>query len=526
MPDPTQLRAQLIAAFQQRAWLRVQRLAAQLLPLTPRDGDALFFAGVACMELQQLAQAQEHLQTATALFPERPDFATQYAKVLAMTRQLSDARIAADRALALSPDHPSMLDTLGVVYTQSNALEQAVTAFRGAVALAPGFAAYRFNLAYSLIAVGDDEGAERELEATIRLEPRYWKAHWSLAQLRRHGPDDSHLDRLQSLLARHGNDAQARVYLNMALAKEYEDTADYGRAFEHYAQGKAAARRTRPYAIRRDEAMFDNVVRGFAAIEAAPLPGDPTDEPIFVIGMPRTGTTLLERIISSHPDVYSAGELQNFPVALQSAWGSATPVLHDPALVSRVREIDWRRLGAAYLASTRPATLGTPHFVDKLPHNFLYAGFIARALPRVKLICLRRDPIDTCLSNFRHLFEQESSYYDYSCDLLDIGRYYVLFDRLMAHWQRVLPGRILEMPYESLVTAQEASTRRLLEFCGLGWNDACLHFEDNPAPVNTPNAWQVRTPIYRTALERSKNYEPQLAELRALLDQAGVQAER
>lgn len=526
MPDPVQLRTQLIAAFQQQAWLRVQRLADELLSLTPRDDDALFFAGIARMELQQPTQALEHLHAATRLAPDRPDFATQYAKALAMTRQLSKARIAADRALALSPDHPSMLDTLGVVYTQANALEQAATAFRRAVALAPDFAPYRFNLAYALIAVGDSQGAEHELETSIRLEPRHWLAHLSLAQLRRQGQNDNHLDRLRSLLSRYGNDVHAQIYLNMAAAKEYEDSADYARAFEHYVKGKAAARHARPYSIRRDETMFDNLMRGFAGIDAAAPCGDPTDEPIFVIGMPRTGTTLLERIISSHPDVYSAGELQNFPAALQAASGSPSPILLDPEINRRTRHIDWQRLGAAYLASTRPATSGQPHFVDKLPHNFLYAGFIARALPRAKLICLRRDPIDTCLSNFRHLFEQESSFYDYSCDLLDTGRYYVLFDRLIAHWQRVLPGRILEMPYESLVNSQESSTRDLLAFCELRWDDACLHFEDNPAPVNTPNAWQVRAPMFRTALERRKHYVPQLAGLRTLLEQAGIQTAR
>lgn len=526
MPDLSQLRTQLIAAFQQHAWPHVQQLAAQLLPLTPGDGDAHFFAGIASLELQQLPQALAHLDAASRLFPDRADFATQYARALVMTRQLGDARRAADRALALSPDHPSMLDTLGVVYTQTNALEQAAVAFRRAVAMAPNFAPYRFNLAYSLIAMGDSQGAERELEASIRLEPRHWIAHLSLAQLRRQGPTDNHLGRLQSLLSRQGNDIHAQVYLHMALAKEYEDIAEYGRAFEHYVQGNAAARRTRPYSIRRDEVMVENLMRRFPAVDAATPAGDPTDEPIFVIGMPRTGTTLLERIISSHPDMYSAGELQNFPAALQAGSGSPTPILLDPEMSRRTRDIDWPRLGASYLASTRPATSGKPHFVDKLPHNFLYAGFIARALPRAKLICLRRDPIDTCLSNFRHLFEQESSFYDYSCDLLDTGGYYVLFDRLMAHWQRVLPGRILEMPYESLVTAQEASTRCLLEFCGLSWNDACLHFEDNPAPVNTPNAWQVRAPIFRTALGRWKHYVPQLAGLRALLEQAGIQTAR
>ena len=198
------------------------------------------------------------------------------------------------------------------------------------------------------------------------------------------------------------------------------------------------------------------------------------------------------------------------------------PFLFDPEIIARAHDINWKQLGAAYLSSTRPATAHKTHFVDKMPHNFLNAGFIAHALPNAKIICLRRDPLDTCLSNFRNLFEGESSYYEYSFDLLDTGRYYILFDRLMRHWQRVFPGRILEMQYETLVASQEVSIRRLLDFCGLSWNDACLHSENNPAPVNTPNAWQVRAPIYQTSVQRWKKYESQLSELKDLLRAADI----
>jgi hypothetical protein len=188
--------------------------------------------------------------------------------------------------------------------------------------------------------------------------------------------------------------------------------------------------------------MFDALIRTFPAPHDGPTDGDSTDEPIFIIGMPRTGTTLLDRVLSSHPDVYSAGELQNFPTALQRASGSRLPLLFEPDIVTYARAIDWRQIGATYLANTRPATADRPRFIDKLPHNFLYAGFIARALPRAKIICLRRDPLDACLGNFRHLFDRETPFYDYSFDVLDTGRYYIQFDRLMVHWKNVLPGRI------------------------------------------------------------------------------------
>jgi hypothetical protein len=209
-------------------------------------------------------------------------------------------------------------------------------------------------------------------------------------------------------------------------------------------------------------------------------------------------------------------------MALKQVAGIRSPALIDVDTVIRARNADWKQLGEIYLSSTRPSTGQKPRFIDKLPHNFLYAGFIAKALPNAKIICLRRDPLDTCLSNFRQLLSSDSAYFGYSFDLLDTGRYYILFDRLMAHWQRTFPGRILEIQYETLVDTQESSSRRLLEFCGLPWDDACMRFEENAGAVATASAVQVRAPIYRDALKRWKRYAPQLGELQALLRAAGI----
>jgi hypothetical protein len=193
---------------------------------------------------------------------------------------------------------------------------------------------------------------------------------------------------------------------------------------------------------------------------------------------------------------------------------------------NRAQDLDWRQLGEDYLTSTRPDTGHTPRFIDKLPHNFLYVGAIANALPNAKIICLRRDPMDACLSNFRQLFALGSPYHAYSYDLLNTGRYYLQFDRLMTHWKRTFPGRILEMDYETLVDTQEASSRQLLAFCGLPWNDACLHFEDNQAPASTASAAGARADLPQCAVKRWKQYETQLAGLRELLSEAGIAFER
>jgi hypothetical protein len=184
--------------------------------------------------------------------------------------------------------------------------------------------------------------------------------------------------------------------------------------------------------------------------------------------------------------------------------------------------LDWRRLGDDYIASTRAFTGALPRFTDKLPHNFLYLGYIASALPEAKLICVRRHPLDTCLSNYRQLFAPESPYFDYSYDLLDIGHYYILFDRLMAHWKAAFPDRILEVRYEALVTEQERNSRAIIAHCGLQWDDACLAFEKNATPVSTASAVQVRAPMYTSALGRWRRHESRLGPLRAMLEDAGI----
>lgn len=521
MTDPVKLYAQLVDTFNQRDWQRAQNQATQLLSMVPHHPVVCYIAGVASMELQQMAPALKYLRQAIHLAPDSADFAVQLAKALSIIHMSSEARLAADRALALSPDNPISLDTLGVVYTQVQAHDQAVTVFSRAVTLMPAHAPYRFNLANAQTALGHLDAAEQALEACIALDSTHWRAHLALSQLRRQTPASNHISRLQSLVSQHRDNTTAQTYLHMSLAKEYEDLTHYPDAFAHLVRGKSAASSHRDYSIQRDEALFEALTDTFPITQNV-ADGCQTHEPIFIIGMPRSGTTLVERIISSHPDVHSAGELLNFGMVLKQASGTHTPNLIDSDTVIGSRNVDWKQLGEAYLASTRPITGHKLHFIDKLPHNFLYAGFIAHALPNAKIICLRRDPMDTCLSNFRQLFELKSAYFDYSFDLLDTGRYYILFDRLISHWQRVFPGRILEVDYETLVDTQEASSRRLLEYCNLPWHDACLRYEDNPSPVATASAVQVRAPIYRTALKRWKKYEAQLGELHQLLSQAGI----
>jgi tetratricopeptide (TPR) repeat protein len=525
--DPSQVPPQSESLLQQAGQafnagdpLRACQLAEHALRLDPGHPEGHYLAGLAALAASRPAIALDHLREAVSRDPGRADYAVQFARALCAEQRTGEALAAANHALGLRPTDPIMLLNLGCVYVEANAHERALSVFRQAASAAPGNAFVQFNLAMALIALGDTVAAEGALETCLSLRPDLWRAHGMLSQLRRQTPQHNHIQRLGALAASTAQDVEAQLHLHTALGKEYEDLGDPARAFVHFSRGKAAVRRVVGYDARAHEALVDALVEAFPA----PLADDhgPPDEPIFIVGMPRTGTTLVERIVSSHPEVYSAGELENFPAALERLAGVSAGASMDARFVEAALRVDPACLGAHYLDSTRPMTAMKPRFTDKRPHNFLHLGFIARALPRARIICLQRDPMDTCLSNFREAFNPASPSHRYAFDLLDIGRYYLQFRRLMAHWKRVLPGRLLEIDYETVVAGQEASSRKLLAHCDLPWNDSCLRFEENAAPTATASSLQVRSPIYRTSMQRWRKYEKELEPLRRLLEEAGV----
>lgn len=510
------------AALRQRAWSEAERLARAALARDNGDAEAHFVLGIAELEQRHLPSALAALQQAARLSPQRADYLAQYARALASVHRLPEALAIAERALACRNADALSLDTIGVVLARGNAHARAADAFRRATVLASHRASFQFNLASSLNFLGDLDGAEAAYEACLSLDPQCWKVHTALARLRRQSAERNHIARLERLLPAAAGKVDALLHLHHALAKEREDLGQYAQAHAELVAGKKGKRESLDYRFERDAELFDAIEAAYPQRlhEAA---GFESVEPIFVVGMPRTGTTLVERILSSHPQVLSAGELQHFGHAFKRLSGSRTPRVLDLDTLARADAIDPRELGQRYLTSTRPITGSRPRFVDKMPLNFLYAGWIAAALPHARIVCLRRHPLDTCLSNFRQLFAVHWSYYDYSYDLLDTGRYWLRFDRLLRYWQQRIPGRILELSYENLVADQAGQTRNLLEFCGLPWDPACLDFHANEAPVATASAAQVRQPLYRDAVERWRRYETELAPLRDLLRAHGVE---
>ena len=498
----------------------------RILQAVPHHADAMFLLGMIAAEHENFRKAVDVIERAIKLDATRAEYHAQLGRCFIALNQPRDAMRAAQTALQCKPSDPLALDTIGVVMTRAGEYAEAVDPFKKAVALDPHNAAYRYNLGAALQFIGNFDAARAEYRRALEIDPAHFRAWSSLAQIGRSAFSDADILQIEELLtsaATAPNGVDAQLHLCHALAKHFEDQGQYARAFEYLEQGKRRKRATTRYSPESDAALFA-AVRESCANEffSNRSDGSESREPIFVVGMPRTGTTLVERILSSHPDVYSAGELTEFALTIKRAARTPSNLVLDVETLRAAVKFDWGKIGDEYVQRTRPRTGHTRHFIDKMPLNFLYAGFIRRALPNAKIICVRRNPLDACLSNFRQLFATQFPYYNYAYDLLDTGRYYLLFDSLAKYWREKLGDRYCEVAYEDIVADTECQARRLIAFCDLDWHPACLEFHANAAPVATASSVQVRQPIYRTSLERWKKYDEQIKPLQALLREAGA----
>lgn len=387
-----------------------------------------------------------------------------------------------------------------------------------AVDLVPGNGAWRYNLSTALIALGRMEEAETALDRVLADNPRDWDAWYNRATLRRQTPERNHVAELRRMLATPGLDAAAAVPLGYGLAKELEDLGEWEASFAALRQGADARRGLLSYDVAADVAIMRAITEAFPAAPVQ-LVGDPDPHPVFVVGLPRSGTTLVERMLSSHSAIASHGESADFALALMETAG---PCANKEELLQRSATLDPAALGAAYLA--RIAHVEGARVVDKTPANFLYLGLIARALPQARIVYVRRGAMDVCYAMYKTLFRMA---YPYSYDLDDLASYWLAFDGMMRHWQVTIPAtQLLTVDYEAIVADPEQAARRLVAHVGLPWDEACLHFERNPLPSLTASAAQVRQPVYRSSVGRWRRYERQLAPLAARLAAAGVEIDQ
>ncbi len=417
---------------------------------------------------------------------------------------------------------PQQHNEIGMLLARIDHHADAQDHYRQAVCARPDEIEFLFNLATSQRFLGETGAAEETLDKVLAIDPKDHEAAAMRSSLRKQTAQNNHVTTLKNTLDHGELNPTGQVSFCYALAKELEDLGSYPESFSYLKRGAGLRRSGMRYSVSTDVEIIDQIIRVFNTdFFAAEHKGFESREPLFVIGLPRSGTTLLERILGSHSSVYAAGELGHFGIELTKLTRQKMTVRQASRtqFISSSAEIDYRQLGQNYIQCTRPLTGQTPHFIDKLPFNYLYAGLIRQALPNARIISLRRNPMDSCYSMYKQLFRDA---YPFSYDLKDLADYYLAYDRLMAHWNTVIPGVIHTVNYEDLVLDTEAEARRLLTFCGLHWEDRCLEFHKNTTASTTASASQVRQKVYTSSVGRWRCYEAELRPLRDALEKAGV----
>lgn len=475
------------------------------------------------------AQANRHKQaiySAGKVLEFAPDDLTarlQLAKVLVNAGEQSRALAElAKIPVQVGSDGAVLNDSVGALYSMCDEPQRAISYASAAVEAQPDNALFHSNLAMIHRMLGDFTASEQGFTRAIQLNPHDYRAHYSRSDLKRWSHEENHIADMRKILSLDVQDWRGEVALRFALAKECEDLENYEDAFSYLKTACDLQRQHTRYDVAQDVTAMTAIAETFTASEINRMkPGCESNEPIFVMGLPRTGTTLVERILGSHSQVFAAGELNNFAAQVVSAVReqAGTGSIDKTETIKNSVGLNFEELGNAYVKSTRPRTGHTPRFIDKLPLNYLYAGLIHCALPKAKLILLERDPMDACFAMYRMLFV---GIYPFSYDLDDIAAYYNSYRKLVDHWLRVIGDSILLIKYEDLVDDIGRETRRILDYCELPFEASCVDFHSSTAPSTTASAVQVRQPIYRSSIGKWRRYEKHLTALKERLGINGI----
>jgi tetratricopeptide (TPR) repeat protein len=498
---------------------QAERLLKAHLHEKPTDVPAIRMLAEVAARLGRDEDAQNLLERCLELAPDFLPARYNLAIILHRRNDAGRALAEIERLLAADPRHPGYRNLAAVILSRVGEYGRSSRMYEELLREYPGNSKVWLSYGHVLKTEGRQDECVAAYRRAIEREPGFGEAFWSLANLKTFRFTEADLAAMRAGVDDPAVSVENRVHLHFALGKALEDAADYAASFGHYARGNALHREHNRYDAdvnaRRVERMTATFTREFFA--AHPGGGCPDPSPIFIVGMPRAGSTLLEQILSSHPAVEGTTELPDMitmarelrDLAESDAIGAYAEVLAamNPAAL--------RELGERYLERTRVhRKTNRPHFIDKMPNNFLHVAMIHLALPNARIIDARRHPLACCFSNFKQHYARGQRF---SYDLADMGRYYRDYLRLMAHFDAVLPGRIHRVHYERLVEDTEAEVRRLLDHCGLPFDPACLRFFENERPVRTASSEQVRQPIYREGVDQWRHFEPWLDPLKEAL---------
>jgi tetratricopeptide (TPR) repeat protein len=488
------------------------KVLLQAVRLNPKYAEAHCNIGNTFLLLEQFDKANAAFNRALSLKPDYPEACQGLARLHQEQNRIAEAEVMASKALALAPLKAEVHSLLGGIYSESGFPEKAEQCYARALELDPDLQGAHLGRGHLRMEQGRMEEAEADFAHALQQDPNSLGARLSLTQIRKTVAGDDNMEALVREAEKLDTMPETKAMpLHFALGKCYDDTKQYDLAFQHYLEGCRLKRKRIQYNADDNDLLLQNIRNIFSREMIQRLGGNgcTSDLPIFVLGMPRSGTTLTEQIIASHPLVHGAGELPDLLQLANRPHGAQREGY--PFSIQGLTQAELRMLGEQYVTGLRARNAEAHHITDKMPANFNYIGLIHLMLPNAKIVHVKRDPVDTCVSAFSRLFNrsQHQSY-----DLAELGRYYRNYGLLMNHWRSVLPaGAFHEVQYEELVADTEGQARALIAYCGLEWDQACLDFHKTERNIRTASVTQVRQPIYKTSVEKWRHYEKHLGPL-------------
>lgn len=495
-----------------------ERIYRDVLVKNPEDVDALRLLASIAMRAKQWGDAAVLLEKALAKAPDFYQAWMDLGRALQEQDRTDDALDAYAQAMRLGPDKAQPWAAAATSNAMAGRHDEALRQFDEALKRDGALAAALAGRGHTLKTVGRQDEAIETYRTCLEHNSWHGETWWSLANLKTFRFVQEDIEAMEREIADEHLGNEQRANFLFALGKAYEDIGDYSTSFDYYRQGNENRRERENYDPVFTADSHDQIISVFTPefIESHRGSGNPANDPIFIIGLPRSGSTLIEQILASHPDVEGTHELPDLGRISRLTAAGRQDRKSYPTALTDMEPAEFEQLGSEYLERTqRHRSLGTPRFTDKMPNNFAHVGLLSLILPNAKIINAKRHPLDSCFGSYKQLFARGQPF---TYDLFEIGEFYFEYDRLMRHWHEVLPGKVLDVQYEEVVDDLDTQVRRILDYCELPWDDACLRFYESDRAVKTASSEQVRKPIYASSKHRWRNFETELEPLIEILE--------
>jgi Tfp pilus assembly protein PilF len=503
-------------------WQTVANYATSIIQQDSTCAEGYFLIGLVERVSNRPLRAVQAFEKALELDETRYDAAVELASQYSVARRNAEVAKLLSKYQSKLNNSPKYLDLAGSVYTEIGMPEKAWPLYVKANELQPEIDLFQANLAACGVFLGKIEAARKIYQTLLERFPNHQRNHYQLARLGK-AKDTAHIEQMKKILNKADAAADKNIFMYYALGKELEDLELWRESFDFYKQGGDAVCSVANYNVSSDIALIDKIIdicnSDWLNDRAVSLNNTKNKTPIFIVGLPRTGTTLTERIVSSHSQVETVGETQFLQMVLRRESGVQTIENMTPEMIDAVANIDLEKIAKGYIESVDYRLGEEKFFIDKLPFNFLFLGFIAKAWPNARIIHLGRNPMDACFSMYKQVFTWA---YKFSYSLEGLGQYYVAYDRLRNHWRNVLKDRLIEVEYESLVSDTENQTRLLLDKLGLDFEESCLNFEQNTAPSATASSVQIREKVHNNSVNKWQRFAEELQPLKEHLEAANI----